>query len=161
MFKYLESFNFEESFRQLENLKEVSQDDESIKSLNTFQVEIIFVAHMQALIMLLYRTEEIPSALKDSLLLDLEIFFKHVKLDTGVFKTDMTETIELLKFSSAKNIATQLSTEPTYFFARLVYLRGLTELEEIKSFLNSLKGTVIVGYSYKYGTTFVREIFEN
>lgn len=158
LFKFFEHFDFAKSFMELENHKNELRDEKFIASLNTLQMELLFVSHLQTLMVLVYRTEEFSEDMKTSLLNDLSKFFKEVKADKGIFKTDVFSTIEALKRSNVKNFATQLSTEPAYFIGRLIYLKNLSNINDMISFMDSLKGTTIRCFSYLYGTTFIREI---
>lgn len=160
VFKFFEQFDFSQTFMQLENHKSVLKDVESIKSLNTLQVEVLFTSHLQGLMFLLHRTEEFSSEMRASLLNDLTFFFKEVKIDCGIFKTDPYDAIEALKSTNAQNFSTQISTEPSYFIGHLLYLKGLKKIDDMQKFVTSLNGTIIRNFSYLYGMTVIREIFE-
>lgn len=121
---------------------------------------LLFVVHIQAYLLLVYRTEEFGEALKDFVFNEITNFFSSFTIDTSVLSNDIMKTmiksLNTLRHCSCLNFAMQCSVEPSYFISRIMEIKSLMFLEEIEDELDSLRDCVLLFNSYLYGCPFVR-----
>lgn len=114
---------------------------------------------------LIYRYEEFESEMRRDIFNQLIAFFNVVKIDMGLHSvTDISKTLEILRDAKVKNIAIELSTEPSYVLGQIANIRNLSDINDINRFfqvLGSYGGCIIIGQSYIYGSSFRREFYPN
>ena len=156
VYKAFEFFDFHEDYEKVSSFKKnLTPDDHD--DLDSLLIVLLYVAHLQTAMFLCYRTEDLLD-MQEDIFDSLIAFFKFVKFDINV---KLDETLSIMRESKVDNFSTQLSTEPSYAISRLAYIKDIKSHIELLNLVELVKGIVLFGFSYVYGTFVMREIYED